>query len=418
MKRWQSFISLILLLALLVPTSANAQATPSGPILAYIKEGNVWLHYGDGVTPDLALTNDALSDAGSANYPPYYDPAYGTLSWSPNGKWLALIRYNDVSTLYVVDVTATPLVLEPVDSGLATAFPPAWRNDNTLTYVIDSGVYEEMSLNLQIFSYRPDDETHATVMLGTYRFGVGCGGGTSDPAGMLYGAETRSIAGDSLIFAWSGTLAIHSTDCSGSGVAAFDIDTQADGVISENLTRAAIDPSHGFLAGIIPPDAAGVSMIEVYNMLNLNAPMHQIIASDIPGTTAAHLAWTPDSTGLYYSLRQHEGDREYADQGVYISEYFSGLHYYNLLNNEDSNLYTAPAFVFTNIAPLGDNAVVFTQIDNASAWFDLKTSGASEANLMYNLPNTFIIKVSLDPADSALLVEGAGQVAVRPQPEA
>lgn len=418
--------SILLLLA--APAAASAQTTPV-PQLAYIKEGNVWLHYGDGVTPDRALTNDAVQAYGSAAFPPYYDIGYEMPTWSPGGKWLAFVgNRQGTRTLYVADVTAPEILIEPVATDVATAHPPAWRDANTLTYAATTNQMQENAIYQDIRAVDVQAPEFQPVTLGTYPFGVGCGGGTNIPSQMLYWRETASLGGNFITFAWSGTLVVHSTNCTGSGVAAFDVNTQTDTIISEELSRAKVSPSRTLLAGILPPTPEGDSRIEIYNLANLGAAPTQIVASDIPGTTAAQLAWDED-TDLYYSLQQFEDTRA-ADPAIEkhaldvvgswpleIDIYFCGLRHYNIATATNARIYTAQAYVFTNIAPLDDNNVLFTQISNSDQWLGALENRASEADLAYNVPRTFIIKVTLDPAGSEIFIEDAGQVAIRPQAE-
>jgi dipeptidyl aminopeptidase/acylaminoacyl peptidase len=403
MKRSRLTIALVLLA--LIATAVPVAAQTSEPVFAYIKEGNVWLRYDNG--QNVALTNDAVYQTESA----IYWPGYSELSWSPTGQWLAFVRDDqEDSTLYIADVTKDVIVAEPT---VSTAFPPVWYDEQNVAYFVSTGEMNQMDERYDVFTLNAGNDAHPVYPRGEFWFGWGCGGGTSDPSQILYGRETASLNGDYLIFDFSGTLIIHSINCTGSGVAAYDMDTQTDTVISENLTRAAVSPDKFLLAGILPTATDGISTIEIYNLANLGAAPRQVTASDIAGTTAAQLAWDVESTDLYYSLQQLEGD----DTSSVIRTYFSGLRHYNLTTDTVARVYTASAYVFTNIAPLDGNNVLFTQIDNATTWYELLQQGKSEADLAYNLPRTYIVQVTLDPAGSAILIEDAGRVAVRPQAE-
>ncbi|MCZ7547179.1 MAG: DPP IV N-terminal domain-containing protein [Anaerolineae bacterium] len=118
---------LAILLALVTAALPVASAQePPKPTLAYIKGGNLWLRYDNNT--DAALTDDAGRVVGNAAYPAYYEPRYAQPRWSPDGKWLAVVRIDRAGrTLYLADVTQPEIRLEPVVGGLGIAFPPAWN---------------------------------------------------------------------------------------------------------------------------------------------------------------------------------------------------------------------------------------------------------------------------------------------------
>jgi hypothetical protein len=424
-----SLVLFALLALLLAAGPAGAQPAPQvapEPLLAYIKDGNIWLKYDDPAVPDLALTNDAVGSSYSAAYPPYHSPGYEMPRWSPDGKWLAFIRNDNLErALYVVDVTADVIVLDPIAVGLETAFPPAWRDATILTYPVSAGEYTEQGVPLQVLAVSPEDPARETALLGAFNFLVGCGGATGDPAEMLYWSETASLGGNHMVFEWSGSLVIHTTGCDGVGIAAFDTTTQIDTVISEQLARAAVSPSRAFVAGVVPAADGEASIIQVHNLIDPNAPVTTVPTATTPG----QLAWDLDSTGVYYSLHQFEGEHTPPDAmqerglqvfgswPVSIRTYFCGLHLYNLVSSTDYRIYTAPAHAMTSIAPLDNNTVLFTQIDNADVWLDVFERGGAAADLSFNLPRSYIIRATLNPAGAEIFLEDAGQAAVRPETE-
>ncbi len=403
---YKRFILVFVMLALLAP--AAAQEDPDF-VLAYIKEGNVWLRDANGA--DFALTDDAQIDGA------YHAVGHSMLRWSPDGKWLAYIysnRNTGEDALYAVDVTAPEMVPKRLASELAAAHPPAWRDAATLTYLTFGTDMQELTIDANLYAVAPDAETPESTLLGTYRFGQGCGGGSSDPATHVYSAETHGLFGYHLTFAWSGSLLVHSPDCTGRGVWAFNVDTQTDAPVAEALSRTAVSPDKLYVAGILDPTPEGVSKIHIYNLANLDLPPTEIIASDVLGTEAAQLGWDVESTDLYYSLQQYEEERTFSEGGGIITVYFSGLRHYNIATQTNARVYTASAYAFASIAPLDANNVLFTQIDNATQWFEAYQEGASEADLLYNLPKKYIVHVTLDPAGAEIVLEGGGEPTVRP----
>ena len=429
-KRLLTVALLVALAAAAYPALAGAQDAPE-PAFAYIKGGNLWLRYDDGA--DVALTDDAVPVASNAAYPPHYEIGYEMPRWSPNGKWLAFVRYttrdNGGRTLYVADVTQPAIRLEPLAAGLGF-LPPSWQVDNVnpiIAYATHSGQYDESGLTevYNAFAISPEDPAREALMLGSFGVDVGCGGGTADPAAALYWRETTSLGGYGLTFAWAGARIVHSTDCGGSAVALLDLNARTDTPFAE-LSRVAVSPDGGFIAGVAPTGADGSSSIHVYSLDRLDAPHRTFIVSTDPRITPAQLAWNASTTGVFYSLQQLQEERTPPDSmqqrglsvfgswPVSIRVYFSGLHFYNLVNNADSRLYTAPAHVLAGIAVMDGNHVAFTQIDNADMWLDVFQRGGGAADLSYNLPGMYLVQVRLSPPDSAILIEGAGQVAVRP----
>ncbi len=425
----QHVLTLALLLALLVvalPGVAGAQARPE-PALAYIKGGNVWLRYEDNT--DLALTNDAVRAVGNAAYPPFYDIGYEMPRWSPDRKWLAFVRNDSAGrTLYIVDVTQPELKLEPVAAGLATAFPPAWNGDSLLAYALPTGQFDANNEIMNVFAVSPEDPARESLLLGSFNFMHGCGGSTSDPAEALYWMETASLGGNFIAFYWTGARIVHSTDCGGGTVAVLDLNTQVDTPVAD-IARVVLSDDGGFIAGVAPKGSDGASAIVIYNLDKLDTPHRVITAATDPNLSVGQLAWNASTTGVFFSLVQFQEERTPPDSmqerglqvlgqwPVTIRVNFCGFRFYNLIDDTNSRLYTAPAHALANIVVLDGNNVAFTQIDNANVWLDVFEKGRSAADLSYNLPRSFVINVILNPAGSAILFEDAGQVAARPKAE-
>lgn len=418
---------LAILLALVTAALPVASAQePPKPTLAYIKGGNLWLRYDNNT--DVALTDDAGRVVGNAAYPAYYEPRYAQPRWSPDGKWLAVVRIDRAGrTLYLADVTQPEIRLEPVVGGLGIAFPPAWNADSLLAYVVATGQYDADGRETHnVFAVSPEDPARESLLLGAFGFQVGCGGGTSDPAEALYWEETASMGGNSLAFYWIGAQIVHATNCSGAGVAVLDLNTQTDTPLDIALARVVLSDDGGFIAGVAPKGEDGASAIAIYNLDKLDTPHRVVTVATDPNLSVGHVAWNQSATGVFFSLIQLEAERTTADSmqdralqvfgqsPVMIRVNFCGFRFYNLIDDSNSRLYTAPAHVLANIFVLDGNNVGFTQIENADVWLDLFEEGRSAADLSYNIPRQFVIVVTLDPAGSNILLEDAGQVAVRP----
>jgi hypothetical protein len=207
--------------------------TPKPPVpdlpkpLVYIRDNNVWVTKGG---KELQLTMDGAKTQFAAGLPAvfYMNPVF-----SPDGTMVAFVRSvstdTEVRSLYTAridDPKSVKQIAADVDWSVDRV---TWRPDGKAIYYATAK--ERFSDTKVMNVITLGDATKQ--MLGTFTFGSGCGGGSSDPADHLLWAE--NINGWPLVFTVSpdGTYILRSSNCTGRGLSVFDIGKKSDSPLDE-----------------------------------------------------------------------------------------------------------------------------------------------------------------------------------------
>jgi LysM repeat protein len=310
---------LLLLTFAQLPRANNAQANSAqannAGALAYVDSGgNIQLRM-PGAAQSTGVTSDAdfKLPSGAAVH------NYAHLRWSPDGSKLAFedIVTNDL----LVAVSGNPP--QRVASGISTQFPPAWLPDNnTVAYVVDTqqsagGTATTMNIQ-QVSSSGGQAQT-----VGTFVEFQGCGGGSSDPATILYYAET-GLNGNAPTFAWTKSGWLYSSSCDNIGLALNGFNNQQQWRI-ENLGRVAVAPDGDRAAGILfDLNRKPSSLVYIDLATGRNGALNAVAGIDQVG-------WSADGALLLYSTVDQQGvslwkipvqggqaTRLFSDQGKFI----------------------------------------------------------------------------------------------------
>ncbi|WP_119069075.1 hypothetical protein [Aggregatilinea lenta] len=364
------FVILLAALALLVPfATASAQGGPSYP-LAAISGGNVYL-FGFGDAP-IQVTGT---------------PAQNTLSmaWSPSGQYLAFTRWDEnyALVLWLYDQQAGGAPVQ-VASGLTSGLPVTFSADNQLVYAVDTGQFEQSEVGpggsiTDVYTFDP--ATGTPQQIGTFTFGVGCGGGSSSPADWRYWAEAGTGPGIAhAVFALTPEGLVYSMRCTGSGVALLNMQSGASTVLSDTMGNAVVSPDGMRVAGVADGQLA---------VIDLATGQSTPVASQ-PGTD--QVAWGADGTSLFYSTRQETGrtlpatpdEQQQLAQALGASDpsmlefpvMTVGLYQVALADGTESTLYISEAYAIGRILPTPDGAaVLFSEIPNLDLWVQQVISG-------------------------------------------
>ncbi|HRF97941.1 MAG TPA: hypothetical protein PLZ51_22190, partial [Aggregatilineales bacterium] len=294
MKKLRAFLGITLLIMIMTPYMGFAQPAPF--VYAAVVDDNVFI-YGLTDQPAQITFNVPVPNlAGSSIY---------HMIWSADGQKLAFIQRTatpDTDGLFIIskDIVvvdlATNLIL-PLGVQASTVYPISFLPDGRVMFTQEGGYPEpqegsEVSSNLQIinvFAITPNGESQAE-QIGSFTYGVGCGGGSSFPTDTLYWDEAGGFGGNAMLLASSYAGIIHSTDCSGNGVGVLSPDGNSV-VIVPSITRAKLSSDGNRLVGI-----SGTDLI-VYDMTTSTEQVIDI--ESVPD----QVAWGVNgSNDIFYSV--------------------------------------------------------------------------------------------------------------------
>ncbi len=283
------------LLALLtfVPAVLRTGAQASSQVsLAYVDSaGNVFL-MPPGATQATALTTDADFKPQSAT-PPTHN--YTHLRWSPDGTKLAF-EDTVAGNLYVA---ASGSAYRLLASGVAAEYPPAWLPDSSaVAYVVNTqqpAGGTAMTMGIQQIAI----DTGQSKAIGTFVETQGCGGGSGDPASILYAQET-GLNGNPLTLAWTKSGWLYSTACTGIGLALNNSSNQQQWKV-DNVGRIAVATSGSQAAGVLFDQNSKPSSL-VY--IDLATGRYGALST---GPGVDQVGWSADETLILYSTLDGQG---------------------------------------------------------------------------------------------------------------
>lgn len=408
-------LSLAALLLLIVAAPVWAQESPMLPLAAINEDGQVVI-----AGPD----QEPVSLAGLETF-----RRFDHLTWSPDGTLLAFVVQDDNGFhLMITDRAGSAPVrlVERVTPLMSISF----TQDGQLVYTQGSGEMVDTGTGmggekLNVYTIAPQAGA-IPMLLGSFVFGSGCGGGSSIPLHWRYWTETESGTSNSpLILELTPFGLLHSTNCRGVGTALLNLTTGTDTEIGTSLGWVAVSPNGAQAVGISKEWShalAGSLMLVDLATLNVST---LVAVSD---RVIDQVTWGAARSGaIFYSTQAETGQvipttpEEQQKFGEIIGTggpdtfpvYAVTIHRFTLADNLDVQVYQGSAYAATRLTPLPDgSALIFSQIPNLERWialvvdptFDISTpEGGQQA-----LAATAVELYSLNLADGSVTLIGTG----------
>ncbi len=387
----------------------QATASPSGAAapdlrVVYTQHENVFLlDTASGRT--LQLTT--RGGQGDVDYPGY--------AWSPDGRYLLLVRDNRTTLakdVLLLDRTGT--VLRTLAStATSSVFQPSWAADSDIVAYVATTTQAAAGPPGVIDHLWSVDPSGRRAPLWSFVEAMGCGGGTSDPSAQLHWRET-GFGGVAMTFSWRTAqhLAVYTpTLCAGT-VDVTDTRTGQTGQLGRHPSQwgeGVLAPNGTVVAAVI---GGGQDRTVVLAAPRAGALGREVAAGELP-------AWSPDGRVLYF-VRRTPGPL---------------LHLRDSLGNEtDSQTYTTEVWQSRadgtrprriasfdafgagplHVAPDG-RSLVFARVDNSWTLWRHRLAGniVTDALVARYGPRVAVVRLSLD-GTLRTLVADAGQPALQP----
>lgn len=396
------------LTALATPTPAAPEAIAGDrPILFYTgADGNVyrasWNAYpGTNVTEDIAPTPATPSPL------PRFDHIYGYYRWSPDGQRVAFLDSAPPARLLVADAEGGQPVQLATD--LALLYPPAWSPDGSaLAYVRPTQTFRANSQVMEVYAVAVpgSDENTAPRLLATFEQGVGCGGGSSDPADTVYSRET-GYTGNALMLVWlPGDTLLLTPSCTGAGLARLDLSSGELTLIDPALSRVALSPDRSRAAGITV-DANGNRTL---TLVTLGSGESQPVP--VSGTPDQVL-WSADGQHLYISTVEPLERVARSGGEESIGVYAVRLWRIDLSSGEATLLFEQEGRgIGTLTEALDGRGMIFSFVEDSRAWLQAVETNASADAQREAAPGAWLLLLTPDGAITRL--GRGGQPALQP----
>jgi hypothetical protein len=347
-----------------------AQTPATIPALAAITGGNLTL-YGIGAEPIVVDTEMAL---------------YFQITWSPDGQRLAYIghdlQYNPV--LKVIDLTQSVRIV--LTNNVAVNFPVSFTSDSRrVIYGARSTVQAPtpaegerpeayIDLMIQDTSVGFTPET-----LGTFPFGLGCAGGSSYPADVVYGSEGGGIlAYEAILEPVPGGI-VYSRDCTARVTAVFSPSANRGYFLPEPIMQAVVSPSQLEVAGTQIEDRHLASRIAIagtdgqtISHLTTSAPVERVI-------------WSTNGDALFYSARQSTSALPLSDNFRQLVQwnqtelplYQVSIYRINRADNAEQLVFSGNGYAIGRMIQTPDpNVILFSIVPNGDGWVTAVDLGA------------------------------------------
>lgn len=361
------------------------------------------VHAQDAVPAGAAVQDKTVVITGGGALLPVNNPPNGgflSLAWNPGGTKLAYILYKEdfTTSIAVTDANASEAIV--LDTGaLEAGFPVSWTPDGQILYV-GAGDFTDTSKPYSSELKRIAPEAGAVAeSIGVFEMGTGCGGGSPFPGDWAYWEES-GFGGNGLVLQWTDYGILHSSNCGGSGLKLFAPQGGEDTpLMGDNYLQTTPDqPQFAVGRSVLAGD--GKTLAAVRSTYNAEGPVTALVLIDLSTrvltdvTTSAQpeqLAWLADGS-LLYSTRtissnimegvSEEGKQNFANimgsNEFDIPAYEVGIHHLNPATGDDSELYSASAYVIGRMQVTVDGqALIFSQIANMNQW----VSGIADGTL-------------------------------------
>jgi hypothetical protein len=321
------------------------------------------------------------------------------VKWSPDGQHLAYVHYGESGyVLKVADVEGEiPITL----SEEIAYFPMTFTPDGSKVIYAVEVPFDQVTqgangpvYTLPLFAVNVDGSGEPTQIAEITDYGVGCGGGWQLDMELLY-MEDAGFMGTGAILEYTPEGILHSTHCSGLGLALLDPETGEDTLLGAQFGNAVVSPDGTKALVILYNDSfqrIGINLIDLQTG-EISNPM-----SELAGTPD-QLAWGDEGT-FYYSTRTQLPDPLPFPAGVTsiqtelttldsIPQYEVGLYRVNLETGETEELYTGNDWAVSRIFTTEDG-VYFNVIPNVQAVLAGLADGSLPAD-------TFVLSRSFVP---------------------
>ncbi|MDX1992591.1 MAG: hypothetical protein SF029_09380 [bacterium] len=364
MSIYRKIVALLSAFLLCMPLAAATVQAQSGiPTLAAVTNGSLYL-YGNGEPLLVEGPNIA-----------YYD-----LTWSADNNRLAYTVYDGTTTrLMLTDANASSPVL--IAEGVSY-LPVTFTSDGSqIIYTVeDASAITELPNGLPgstmtVFVRGVDDGSEAQSV-GSFGFGVGCGGGSPFPMDAVYNAEA-GFGGSALTFENTPYGILHSTACTGIGLALFDLSSGTTTELGSDLSRAQVNRD-GRQVLVVRRDSSSVAL------LDLEARQVTDLTSD---PLLDQIGWGADGTP-YYSTRTLLAEAlPLAPEEAAAFSAYTGMEAVTFPQYQVSlyqlpgatagagtQVYTGPGWAVGQIFGAA-NGLYFSLVPNGEAWVEAITAG-------------------------------------------
>lgn len=392
-----------------VPTNGPAAS------LAYTgQDGNAYLATISGL-PGQPITMGVAATLGEGALFPTFDHVYGTYRWSPDGISLVFVDHFTFQLFSTDFQGSAPVAL--VDN-VAPTFPPAWHYTSTeVAYVVPTGTAseEQPAEFVAIYAIEPpvgDTGGSEPRLIATVEYGVGCGGGSADPAEYPYNLETGYM-GNTAAFYWlPDDTFLFSQNCTGIGLARLDSATGEVATVAPDLARISLSPDNRHVAGVAIDENGNRQLVRI----SLDDGTRQVIPVNF---TPDRVLWSRDGQRLYVSSIDLVETLESAD-GMMAFVYQVQLWAVALSDGSASLLFEREGRGIGQMTEAPDRGgLVFSFIDSARAVLEAVESGGDLEAQREAAPVTRLF--FMDP-DGQLFALGQGEhpafqpVALSPTP--
>jgi len=382
MKRFIAIMVVVLALISVFCLSLNVEAQDTTPALAAIQNGNLVIT-GGGIS--VTVKNPA-------------NTGFQSLAWNPGGTKLAYIMSGQQADaqIAVTDSNGSdPVVLNT--GKLESGFPVSWTPDGQVMFV-GAGDPSDASKPYQVDIKRIAPEAGASPeVIGTFAMGVGCGGGSIFPGDWLY-SEEAGFGGNALILQYTDYGILHSSTCSGGGLALFAPQGGQDTPLAgDNFLQPTPDQPQQQV-GRAELSSDGKTLAAIRTTYVEPKLKHELVLIDLSTRNLTEvksaaepdqLTWQADGS-LFYSTQTQKGlltDKLTADQKANVTKIFGSsdlgvptnevsIHKLNPTSGDDQVIYSGAGYAIGRMAVTKDGqALVFSQIANMDKWVEGMANG-------------------------------------------
>ncbi len=396
----------------LQPTALPPEDEAEAPtqLLVYTgAEGNVFATDLNGF-PGQQITDAPPVTLSTPSPLPRYDHIYGLYRWSPDGSQIAFVDSAAPASLYVADAGSFDLLALQAAGELATLYPPAWNADGSqIAFIRPTQTFRGGAQVMEAYAtLAPGGEAAQPTLLATFEQGVGCGGGSSDPADTVYSRET-GFMGNDLVFEWlaDDTLLV-SPACTGAGLTRIDLDSGEATEIDPAITRLSFNPDRTQAAGLVMDAQQNRELV----ILDLESGERQPVAHQINGTPD-QVYWGQDGLTLYVSSvdileRVARSGSTQDSVGVYSVR----LWQVDATTGTTTLRFEQQGRGIGSLTDLEDGSLVFSFVEDARAWATAADSGADADAQRVVAPATWLLRMT--PDGQIERIGAGGQPAAQP----